>query len=191
MKTILEQRHADLAQLKAELAAEIEAGNGYLAIVYRQGIETLMAQLATYTPEKGEAHFFDSEGWTAALLAFGTVGEFVFQDALISDIEAAFEGGEITNPRLFSDIAADLAITAAKGEEYDVEIGGYVIGFDHNRLTIRNGEGEIRFMPIQIPADPDDYPPEAIEFLRSMLASEPPRKQPEASLPRTRHRGRI
>lgn len=141
---LIEARRADLAQMAEAKAEAVANGREDFAALYQEGIDTLSRQLETFTEDKGEAHFLDGEGWLAAHLAFGSVGEIEMQEAVEAEIVATFERDQMTSPRIFGGIMLDLQ---AGGEGAFIDVRGYKITLDGDYITMTAKDGQSRSFP--------------------------------------------
>ena len=141
MFTAYDFRAAEVPEMEAARAEEIANGNDRNAAIYAEAIQKLKGQLATYTPEAGEGHFLDSDGYTAAMAAFGIIGEAELQEVIAADVVTMFETGEITYPQTLADIAAEIAAGEA------VEAQGHAVHIEGGRLVMNKG-GNAYSLPI-------------------------------------------
>lgn len=148
MFTAYDFRAAELPEMEAAHAAAVAGGNDRYAAIFAAAIATLKGQLASYTPEAGEGHFQDSDGYTAAMVAYGTIGEIELQELIEADVVAMFETGEITMPQTLADIAAEIAAGEA------VEVQGHAVHIEGGRLVMTTEGGEVYSLPI--PEEPTE-----------------------------------
>ncbi|NHT78940.1 hypothetical protein G8E10_24890 [Rhizobiaceae bacterium CRRU44] len=142
--TFFEARAADVAQLEAEQAFALADGRADFAAIYAEAIETTARQLMTYSPEAGEAHFLNADGWTAATMAFAKVAELRIQEAVEQEIVDTFERGEITKPNIFVGILEELQ---EDGEGAFINVRGFKITAEGDRLIMTAEDGERRSFP--------------------------------------------